>query len=255
MYVATVTTLVTGILGTALRVTNRAYATITQTGEIPLYPATAIWFVMAGLIGFCLAFLTCESVNSYLLGPPPPVFSPEYVSAAGPMPRILKRAYVAAVIALCFIAILNVRKHAVLTNSAIVEQRALAFSTTQYRFSDISRITMSRFFIPASKSSRAHISASRSIFLWLRNGDRWSLKDSELFIANPESLAEYLATRCNLTVEYPETALDVPDPADVARRTRNLLLCIALVVLIAASVRAMKKFMASRSSLPNRHRD
>src|SRR5689334_10543593 len=100
IYLVAATTFVTGILGTVLRAANRSYATITQAGEIQLYPATVIWFVMSGLIGFCLAFLTCESVHSYFLVPPPVVLSSEYVSAGVPIPRTLKKAYIVALVLL-----------------------------------------------------------------------------------------------------------------------------------------------------------
>lgn len=152
LYFLAVATVTTVGLGSALRVANRVYAGTTQTGDVQLYPATAIWFVMSALIGFCIAFLTCENIHRLLLGPAPPVFSSEYELAGGPIPPFLKRAYLAAAVILSFIAILNIRKHAVITGSEFIEQRALAFSVRRYRCSDISRITMSRYFIPASKS-------------------------------------------------------------------------------------------------------
>ncbi len=246
LYIAAVTAVATGGLGTLLWGANRGYAAITERGGIQLYPATATWFVMASLIGFCVAFLTCEHFHRLLLGPPPRAFSPEYLLAAGPIPRILRRVYIAAAVSLILIAVLNVRKHAVLTTSAIIDYRVLALSPQQYEYSDVNQITMSRYFIPASKSSRARVSTARSVFVWFRTGKRWSLKDSELTAADQEALAEYLAARCGLPIEYPEAVLDVPDPRDVARRGRQVLVYFSVAALVLVLVGAAKKFAVAR---------
>ena len=246
LYIVAATAVVASCLGMLLWGANRGYAAITERGEIQLYPATAIWFTMAGLIGFCVAFLTCERFHALLLGPPPGVLSPEYLLAAGSVPRVLRRAYIVALVALSLIAILNVRKHAVLTASAIIEQRALALSPRQYRYSDVDQITMSRYFIPATRYRRAGVSTARSVFVWLRGGKRWSLKDSELTTTDQEELATYLAARCGLPVEYPEAVLDVPDPKEVARRGRLVLVYFSVAAVVLVLAIAVKKFAVPR---------
>jgi hypothetical protein len=78
--------------------------------------------------------------------------------------------------------------------------------------------------------------------VYLPGGIRWSLKDSELVAGNNDKLAAYLAERSSVTVEYPDTVVDMPDPAEVARRQRGILLaCIALALLIGGLALAREK--------------
>jgi hypothetical protein len=119
-----------------LAAANRAWSNLGEHVDMRLYPATPLWHVLAGLIGFCIAFLNCERFE------------------VRPFRRGLRRAYVAALVMLAPATLLCVRKHAVFTESAIVEQRAWARSP------------------PASRVRRAGVSTSRAAFVWLRDGRR-----------------------------------------------------------------------------------
>jgi hypothetical protein len=219
LYVIAVTAALTCGLGCLLWGANRAYSNLLPVQGMRLYPATVIWFMQAFIIGGCVAFLTCERLHARLLGPEPVVFSVEYTMAAGACPGLLKKALALAAFSLSLIAINNIRKHAILTESGIIDQRAMALSAHRYSFSAINRITLSRVYVHPSKSSVGHVSQSRSLFIWFQDGERWSLKDAELHSNNERSVAELLASRSRHTVEYPDEVVDLPDPVAMARRS------------------------------------
>ena len=132
---------------------------------------------------------------------------------------------------------MNVRKYAVLTDSAIIDQRALALSSVEYPYSDIRQITMSRYFLPASKYGAGGVSTGRAMYVWLLSGHRWSLKNSELSagVVGEERLAQQLAERCHLTVDYPDWVIDLPDPQVVMQRDQ-LVVGISLFGIVAFAV-------------------
>jgi len=100
---------------------------------------------------------------------------------------------------------------------------------------------MSRYFIPASKYRRAAISDNRSLFVWFRDGERWSLRDSELSVGDERQAADYLARRCGLVVDYPDAALDVPRTEEVRKREWESLAFATLILLLAMVVTRVRK--------------
>jgi len=242
LYIPLCSALTAVICGAVLRMLNRAYASLGADSELRFYPHNAIWFILGALIGGCVAFLTCSRVYRYFLGPPPSVFVPEYEIASWPLPAALRTLYLAASIGLCLIALANLRKHAVLTASEIIDQRATALLPSHYPYADIARIAMSRCFIPASKYRRAAISNTRSLFVWFRDGRRWSLKDSGLSGGDEKQGADYLARRCGLVVEYPDTALDVPRMKEIRQREWTAFAFATLfLLLVMAATHARKR--------------
>ena len=236
LYMAVVTLTFIAVLGSLLWKANRLYVELAHPGNLKLFPYGLISFVLGGFIGFCVAVLTCERIHVLLLGPAPTVFSVEYFMATGPMPSMLRKIYMVAAISFCLIAVMNVRKYAVLTNSAIIDQRALALRSAEYPYSDIRQITMSRYFIPASKYGAGGVSTGRAMYVWLV-GHRWSLRDSELSagVVGEERLAQQLAERCHLTVDYPDWVIDLPDPQVVMQRDQ-LVVGISLFGIVAFAV-------------------
>ena len=85
-------------LGSLLWKANRLYVDFAHPGNLKLFPYGLTSFMSGGFIGFCVAVLTCERIHVILLGPAPKVFSVEYSMNTGPMPSMLRKIYMVAVI-------------------------------------------------------------------------------------------------------------------------------------------------------------
>lgn len=176
---------------------HRLYAADDGTGSIVLSSRAMLWFVGSLPIATCISALTVVRVHEWLLGPPPAFFSVDYFLAKGPLPPFLKIGLHVVLGILAAGGLLAVRSHTRLTKSAIVEQGALAIRPRTYAYSEIERITMSRYYVHASRRTSEHITSKRSLFVYFKDGSQWSPGYAEFEDgAVPESaLAEHITAR------------------------------------------------------------
>jgi hypothetical protein len=224
VWLAGVTTILTVVLANLLAIANGAYAKLNAPGGYLLLQAPVMWYMIAAFVGFCVAVLTGERAHSLFLGASPATFGPDSLSTTASPPRMVYGTYRVALVLFSFVAILSVRKYGVLTESAIVDQRAMALSPQEYKYADVSHVTMAFYFMPATKYRPSGISTVRAMYVWLNDGRRWSIKDSELYAPEEtqESLAETIAQRCHLAVAYPLEPVGIPNPVELRARGQKV---------------------------------
>ena len=195
----------TVVLGLVHLGLNRLYARLLDPPGLAIFPARMVSFLITFFPAFALACLVCDRVHRKLLGPRPKFFVVEYEVADFRLSGWLARAIYATVVGFTVIGFMNVPKHALLTDAAILDRRALALSTVRYPYAEIERVTMSYHWIPASKYKPDHVSSRRALYVFFRDGQRWSLVDAELASQRNDEqlLADYIAAKTGKPVEYP----------------------------------------------------
>jgi hypothetical protein len=111
-----------------------------------------------------------------------------------------------------FVGGLNIRKHVRLTQLGIRDQRALALQEQFYPYRTVIAVEMSHHCQPGPEGSRGGPSRHRVLFIYFKDGNRWSLVDSELTEDEQvnTNIANQIALHTGLTVRYPEKIVDAP---------------------------------------------
>ncbi|MFN7922533.1 MAG: hypothetical protein U0Q16_20685 [Bryobacteraceae bacterium] len=209
------------VLGTSLWAANRAFA---PNAAVVLYPPVGIWFMLSGMAAVCCAVVCLGPIYSRLLGPPPEIHNFEYSASSAPMPAFLTNLYAAAGSLLLLAALLAVRKFAVFTETALVEQQALEWQRRVSAYSDIREVSMSRYYAPSRGGANGVITSDRALFIWFQDGTRWSPWRSELHLVpgQEHEIAARLTRCCGLSLTYPEDAVGLPPPRAMDRGEKLL---------------------------------
>jgi hypothetical protein len=231
LYLLCATVVLTCAFGMVLQLGNHLWARAEDATAIVLRPNPVSLYMIGGLAAFLTAGLFSERVHKWLLGPPPEWFCPEYIVAALPSPRF-RRFIIACLTVTVMLAALNIRKHAIVNESFVIDQLALSAAPKRYTLAKLKSIEMARYYIPASKYSGARISEDRALYLKFVDGEVWSPAQSELQMDDPSALAQAISSRSQVAISYPNAIENLPDEESVKLRARQLAIASALVLAL-----------------------
>lgn len=234
---------VTLALGFLLDTCNLLWIRMKGEAEAIVRPATLGWFLLAVPLSLGTSILMWDRINNFLLGPPPPNFSLDYVLESNATPPWLLKSVTAVVIGFGLLSALNVRKHARLTEDGIVEQRALSLSENIHSYSRVSSVTMARYHVSSSRDHRSGPSQAPAVFVSFDDGTRWSVKDSELSLdpAVNAEIANRIAEHSRVRVDYSKKIIDQPTPKEQRAATlRGVIFFTGVYIALAIFLRYLR---------------
>jgi len=246
LYIVSTIAVLTAAIGRLLQTANAVCSRAENSVEVVLRPAPVSFYLIGGLVSFLIAFLTVERVHRRLLGPPPEFFDMNYAVAGLPYPRWLKRAMVICLAVACLVTVFNVRKHATIGSTLIVDQPALSVAPSRYPLKGVQSVEMARYHVAGSKYSAPHISHELVLFVKFEDGRIWSPLHSELYVADQGLLAEIVSSRSSRPISYPGEIEDLPDEAGVRQRSRIVVTVIGGSIALLVALWVASRHMKSR---------
>jgi len=218
--------LLTFALGWILSICHAAYMQTLPSALIVLEPPVTVWFLYAFFVAGGVATLLIDPLMEIYVGVP---LSHPSASSYIQNPRWLK---IGAAIVVCLlgpVAISGIRKHVRITQSGISDQRALAWREHYYPYSAVQDVALAYYWINGSKSSRGHVSSAPGVFVFLKDGTRWSPKDAELPTVRSQEIAAVISAHTGRQIVMPDTVVDSPADASGRGGPIVLLACCALL--------------------------
>jgi hypothetical protein len=204
---ATTIAVLTVALGWILRACHAAYMQTVPSALIVLDPSAGIWFLYAFPVALGAGFLLIDPMMEVYVGAP---LSHPSMSVYIQNPRWIQIISVFVVCLFVPIAASGVRKHVRFTESGIADQRALAWREHYYAYSEVQDVALAYYWINGTKSSRGHASSSPGVFVFLKDGTRWSPRDAELPTTKSQEIATLISERAGRQIVMPDTVIDSP---------------------------------------------
>jgi hypothetical protein len=138
--------------------------------------------------------------------------------------RMTKRQWRVEVLWMCLFAILplmGVRKHARLTDSALIEQPMFALREETHPYSEVTDVMLAYYWISGGgRGGYTGPSTERGLFIKFRDGTEWSAMESALRVDEALSTraANLISARTQLPVQYARPDIVIGEPP--ARRVR-----------------------------------
>jgi hypothetical protein len=199
--------LLTCVLGWILGACHAAYMRTLPSALIVLEPPATVWFLYAVFVAAGVATLLIDFLMEIYVGVP---LTHPSASSYIQNPRWVKIVAAVVVCVLGPVAVLGVRKHVRITQSGISDQRALAWREHYYPYSEVQDVALAYYWINGSKGSRGHVSSTPGVFVFLKDGTRWSPKDAELPTARSEEISAVISDHTGRQVVTPDTVVDSP---------------------------------------------
>jgi len=236
-FLATVLIL-TALGGCALNLLNSLYVRSQGYAVMVLRRPASAWFLVAFPIGLLIALM----LHVREIGP--------VRRARKPAPAWVKHGISWLIVLCSVLALAWARGYVQVTGSAIVEQQAFAWSRTVRPYSDISELTLARYWIYPSRGSRGYPSQDRAVFVVFRDGTRWSLRNIGLESDSSLNLqiAQHLAAQTRLLIGYPDEVVGAPT------KFRSPVPALVVSTLLLVAILTIGRILGKRAKRPRHKR-